>query len=112
MRDSSHSITDAMPQHCTGPFGHANASSQSGKRGNSVTLTSGETIWLRVLLQTPSASGSCVDASRTLVAGWNVTSDLVPAAARTPVHQPSSWALFGLGSAALAAWRRRRALSA
>jgi len=84
----------------------------SGDLSVTVTLMPGETIWLRVLLQTPSANGSYVDASHTLVTGWNVTSDLVPAVTSAPVPEPSSWALFGLGSAALAAWRRRRAFSA
>ncbi len=76
--------------------------------GVTVTLTPGETIWLRVLLQTPAANGSTVDASHTLVTGWSDVTDLTPAAVSTPVAEPASLALFGLGLAATALARRRR----
>jgi hypothetical protein len=84
----------------------------SGTLGVTVTLTPGETIWLRVLLQTPAANGSFVDASHTLVTAWDVPTDLTPAVTSLPVTgvpEPTSLAMFGLGLAAtLAAARRRR----
>ncbi len=75
-----------------------------------VTLTPGETIWLEVLLQTPAANGSFVDASHTLVTGWDVTTDLTPAVTSLPlaVPEPSPAALLTLALAALATLARRR----
>ena len=86
----------------------------SGTLGVTVTLTPGETIWLLVLLQTPAADGSFVDASHTLVTSWDVPTDLAPAVTSLPVTgvpEPSSLAMLGLGlglAAMLAAERRRR----
>jgi hypothetical protein len=74
-----------------------------------VPLAPGETIWLRVLLQTPAANGSAVDASHTLVTGWDDTANLTPAATSLPVPEPAPLALFGLGLAALVVAKRRRA---
>ena len=72
-------------------------------------LAPGETLWLRVLLQTPAANGSDVDASHTLVTGWSDSADLTPAVTSLPVPEPTPLALFGLGLAALAVAKRRRA---
>jgi hypothetical protein len=83
--------------------------SGSGSFSVDVPLAPGETIWLRVLLQTPAANGSYVDASHTLVTGWNDSTDLTPAVTSLPVPEPTPIALFGLGLAALAVAQRRRA---
>jgi len=84
----------------------------TGNMSVTLDLTPGETVWLYVLLQTPAVNGSVVDASHTLVTGWNDATDLVPAVTSAPVPEPSSWALIGCGLAAAAVLRRRRALSA
>lgn len=79
-----------------------------GTFGVDVPLAPGETIWLRVLLQTPAANGSTTDASHTLITGWNDSSDLTPAVTSLPVPEPSPLALFGLGLAAIAFAARKR----
>ncbi|MEP6502931.1 MAG: PEP-CTERM sorting domain-containing protein [Betaproteobacteria bacterium] len=84
----------------------ASTTSGAGSFGVTVTLTPGETIWLQVLLQTPAANGSWVDASHTLVTGWDDISDLHPAAISVP--EPSSLQLLALGLAAVALARRLR----
>ena len=80
----------------------------SGSFSVDVPLAPGETIWLRVLLQTPAANGSVTDASHTLITGWNDGSDLTPAVTSLPVPEPSPMALFGLGLAAIALAARQR----
>ncbi len=77
--------------------------------GVTVTLDPGETVWLYVLLQTPAVNGSVIDASHTLVTGWDNTTDLTPAVTSLPVPEPTPLALFGLGLAALVVAKRRRA---
>jgi PEP-CTERM motif len=71
-----------------------------------VPLTPGETIWILAEVTTPAVNGNIIDVSHTLVTGWDVTSDLTPAVMSSPVPEPSPWALFGAGVAALLAWRR------
>ncbi|MCK9684127.1 PEP-CTERM sorting domain-containing protein [Scleromatobacter humisilvae] len=80
----------------------------SGTFSVDVPLTPGETIWLRVLLQTPAANGSVTDASHTLITRWNDGTDLTPAVTSTPVPEPSSLAMLALGLAATAFAARRQ----
>ena len=89
---------------------NASRSGGSANLGVTVTLTPGETIWLYVLLQTPAVNGSVIDASHTLVTSWDDGTDLTPAVTSLPVvPEPAPLALFGLGLAALAVAKRRRA---
>ncbi len=78
----------------------------TGSFGVTVTLNPGETIWVQVLLQTPAANGSFIDASHTLVTGWSDASDLHPGALAVP--EPSSLQLLALGLVGLALVRRLR----
>ncbi|MFL6681518.1 MAG: PEP-CTERM sorting domain-containing protein [Burkholderiaceae bacterium] len=88
---------------------HAGA---TGDLGVTLALTPGETVWLYVLLQTPAVNGSVIDASHTLVTGWNDATDLVPAVTSlpVPVPEPAPLALFGLGLAVALAAKRHRAV--
>ena len=88
---------------------NASISGGSANLGVTVTLNPGETVWLYVLLQTPAVNGSVIDASHTLVTGWNDTTNLTPAVTSLPVPEPTPLALFGLGLAALAVAKRRKA---
>lgn len=44
-----------------------------------VTLEPGDAVWVLAKIQTPAASGSAVDASRTFVTRWTDSTDLIPA---------------------------------
>lgn len=69
-----------------------------------VTLNPGDSVWVWVLLQTPAAHGGIVDASSTLITGWDVSTDLVAAGA---VPVPPTLALSLVSLALLGAVRRR-----
>ena len=84
----------------------ASTAGSTGLLDVTVTLNPGDTIWVWVLLQTPSANGSAIDATRTFVTGWDNPADLIPAVVAVP--EPGSLALIGLGLAGLAASRLRR----
>ncbi|QOY90021.1 PEP-CTERM sorting domain-containing protein [Paludibaculum fermentans] len=60
-------------------------------------------ITFRFYLYTPNPGGNSVDFRNLLV----TTSSTLPSG--NPVPEPTTWALSGLGLAAVAAWRRRRA---
>ncbi len=76
-----------------------------GALGVSVTLNPGDSVWVWVLLQTPAANAGIVDASSTLITGWDVATDLVPAATAVPL--PTTLALALASLALLGAVRRR-----
>jgi hypothetical protein len=69
-----------------------------------VTLNPGDSVWVWVLLQTPAASGGFIDASSTLITGWDIATDLVAAGA---VPVPPTLALSLASLALLGAVRRR-----
>ena len=72
-----------------------------------ISMNPGDTVWVWALLQTPAANGSWVDASHTLVTGWNDVAGLVPAAVAMP--EPATLALLWIAlPLALAQGRRRR----
>ena len=73
--------------------------------GVEVTLNPGDTVWVWVLLQTPAVNGGIVDASQTLITGWDNPANLVPAAT---VPEPATLGLLGLALAGLAVSRRSR----
>lgn len=64
-----------------------------GTLSATVTLSPGDTVWVRVLLQTPAANGARIDASNTLITSWDVTADLTPGAVSS-VPEPSTLALL------------------
>jgi hypothetical protein len=62
---------------------HIDTNSNAGGVHNlsiDIDLEPGDVVWVYVLLQTPATDGSVVDASRTLITGWDDPTDLVPAA--------------------------------
>lgn len=73
----------------------------------SVTLNPGDTVWVRVLLQTPGVNGGHVDAFHTLVTSWNVSTDLVPAVI-SGAPEPGTLTLAFAAALAAGAVRRRR----
>lgn len=72
-----------------------------------ISMNPGDTVWVWALLQTPAADGSWVDASHTLVTGWNDAADLVPAALAVP--EPATLALLWTALPLALARVRRRA---
>lgn len=76
----------------------------------SVALNPGDSVWVSVLLQTPAANGARIDASNTLVTGWDLSTDLVPAAVAA-VPEPATAALLVLALPGLLLQRRRSAFA-
>lgn len=76
----------------------------SATLGVTVSLAPGQTVWVDVLLQTPAVNGSRVDASGTLVTGWDDSLNLTPA---TVVPEPGTSSLIGLGLAGMVLSQRK-----
>jgi hypothetical protein len=74
--------------------------------GVAVTLDPGDTVWVWATVQTPAPNGSIVDASHTLITGWDNPADLTPAVS---VPEPATLALIGAALLGIAATRRRSA---
>lgn len=47
--------------------------------GVTVNLNPGDSVWVRVFLQTPALNGAMVDSSNTFITGWDNSDNLVPA---------------------------------
>jgi hypothetical protein len=71
-----------------------------------VSMNPGDTVWVLALLQTPVANGAWVDASHTLVTGWDDADSLVPAV--VAVQEPATLALLGAALPLLLVRGRRR----
>ena len=64
--------SDQYSDDATNPAGFATL-------GVSVDLNPGDSVWVRVFLQTPALNGATVDSSNTFITGWDNANNLVPA---------------------------------
>ena len=71
-------------------FDNRTRSKSSASLAVTVHLNPFDAIWVWTLLQTPAADGAFVDASHTLIAGFDDVTDLVPADAISPDEQLAS----------------------